>query len=88
MTLTEAQDLLRPYLGQDLYNIGTLIEDKSSYCYNFYRLPNGTIVLLDSNDDSFSDVAVIDGDIDTGTRIYVGGQQDFPSYGFMLGNFS
>lgn len=87
MTKSEAEELVRPYVGKTIEEIGIHISDKSVYNYNFYRLPNGTVVLLESNDDGFSQVAVVDGDIDNGNKIWVGGQQD-DDYGLMLGEFT
>ena len=87
MTRAEAEELVRPYVGKVIEEIGTHIPDKSVYNYNFYRLPNGTVVLLQSNDDCFSEVAVVAGDIEGGNKIWVGGQQD-DGYGLMLGEFT
>lgn len=87
MTKLEAEELVRPYVGKVIEEIGTHISDKSVYNYNFYRLPNGAVVLLENNDDGFSQAAVVDGDIDNGNKIWVGGQQD-DDYGLMLGEFT
>ena len=82
MTKAEVEELVRPYVGNDLYKIGTEILDKSVYNHNFVRLPNGTEVLLQNDDEGFNDVAVVDGD----ALIYVGGQWD--NRGLELGEFT
>jgi len=55
------ESLVREYEGEDLEKIGKHLSEISSYNYNFYRLPNGTIILMISDDDNCSDVFVMDG---------------------------
>lgn len=78
------EDLVREYEGEDLYSIGTHVPEKSFYNHNYYRLPNGTLVLLKNDDFDWNDVFVVDGE---GKEHLVGGQQDeHPN--FMIGRFT
>ena len=78
-----AECLVSCYSGQNLAKIGTHLAEKSSYNYNFYQLPNGATVLLESDDEGFNKVSV---ECPTDNLICVGAQySDGP---FMLGNFS
>lgn len=82
MTQAEARNLVREYEGKDIEKVGTHLPDKSSYNYNFYRLPNGTEVLMDNDDDGYNMVFVCDG----GNNIYVGAQYDDGE--LMIGDFT
>ena len=78
-----AELIVSCYVGQNLYKIGTHLAEKSSYNYNFYQLPNGATVLLESDDEGFNKVSV---ECPKDNLICVGAQySDGP---FMLGNFS
>ena len=78
------EDLVREYEGEDLYSIGTHVPEKSFYNHNYYRLPNGTLVLLKNDDFDWNDVFVVD---EEGREHLVGGQQDeHPN--FMIGRFT
>jgi len=79
---TSPESLVSAYVGKDLEKIGTHLPEKSTYNYNFYRLPNGTIVLLENNDEGFNQVAV---EMTNGTLAWVGAQYDDGE--FMLGSF-
>lgn len=70
------------YKDMDLTKIGIYLPSESSYNYNFYRLPNGTIVLLQNDDDGFNRVLV---KMPSGELEYVGAQYDNDK--FMLGDF-
>ena len=74
--------LVLEYEGENLDKIGEHLPDISSYNHNFYRLPNGTMILMDSNDDNCSDVYVVKGS----NKFLVGLQYDNGE--FMIGNFS
>ena len=76
------ESLVREYEGEDLEKIGKHLPDISTYNYNFYRLPNGTVILMVSDDDNCSDVFVVK----DSNKFLVGLQYDNGE--FMIGNFS
>lgn len=76
------ESLVREYEGEDLEKIGKNLPDISTYNYNFYRLPNGAVILMVSDDDNCSDVYVVKGS----NKFLVGLQYDNGE--FMIGNFS
>ena len=76
------ESLVREYEGEDLEKIGKHLPDISTYNYNFYRLPNGTIILMVGDDDNCSDVYVVK----DSNKFLVGLQYDNGE--FMIGNFS
>ena len=77
------ESLVSDYEGQDLTEIGVHLPNESSYNYNFYRLPNGTVVLLQNDDDGFNQVSV---KTTNGELKYVGAQYDQDGR-FMIGEF-
>lgn len=77
-----AESLIACYVGKDLEKVGTHLPDKSSYNHNFYRMPNGTTVLLRNDDEGFNQVAV---EMPNGELSWVGAQYDNGE--FMLGSF-
>lgn len=79
---TSPESLVSAYVGKNLEKIGTRLPEKSSYNYNFYKLPNGTTVLLQNDDEGFNQVAV---EMTNGTLKWVGAQYDGGE--FMLGSF-
>ena len=79
---TSPESLVACYRGQDLEKIGTHLSDRSSYNYNFYKLPNGAIVLLNNDDEGFNQVYV---ELPDGKLENVGAQYD--NDGFMIGSF-
>lgn len=46
----ECQKLLKEYYGKDLSEIGTYIKEMSDYNLNYYKLPNGTVVYLETDE--------------------------------------
>ncbi len=76
------ESLVREYEGEDLEKIGEHLPDISTYNHNFYRLPNGTIILMVGDDDNCSDVFVIK----DSNKFLVGLQYDNGE--FIIGDFS
>lgn len=74
-------ELVRPYVGQKIEDVGTLLPEISSYNHNYYMLPNKTTVLVESDDDGFAYVSVID---DSSLEHLVGYEEW--GYGFEIGN--
>lgn len=82
MLKKSAELLVSCYVGQNLYDIGTHMKEKSSYNHNFYKLPNGTTVLLENDDDGFNQVAV---EWANGELTWIGAQYD--DEGLMIGEY-
>lgn len=80
--ITSPESFVSAYVGKNLVKIGTHLPEKSSYNYNFYKLPNGTVVLLQNDDEGFNQVAV---ERTNGALEWVGAQYDGGE--FMIGSF-
>ena len=77
------ESLVSGYEGRDLTEIGVHLPNMSSYNHNYYKLPNGTVVLLQNDDDGFNQVSV---KMPNGELKYVGAQYDHDGR-FMVGEF-
>ena len=76
-----AEQMVREFIGKDLEAIGIHIPEKSTYNHNYFRLPNGTVVLMVNDDDGYNQVFVVSGE----KEVNVGEQWDGGA--FSVGDF-